>query len=233
MNSGLNRGHPQLKPQGGMSILRPLARLRGTDNIHRREARVITHPLGPGPQENRRHQLDPADDRGHRRRRSGVEGAQQKFSVPNKEGWETNQAIAAKYNGTGGDTSPLLPVVTLPAGESVDSPQVKSDLTKLDDTLSQDAAGLARGVLRLDRRPGLRLGGRPHHLRDRLPEARPQLELRRQPAGGQGREGRRRGLDRGRGPGPRDRVRRAPAVDGWRGRARVSCSRPCSEDWAR
>ena len=40
----------------------------------------------------------------------------QKFSVPNKEGWETNQAIAAKYNGTGGDTSPLLPVVTLPAG---------------------------------------------------------------------------------------------------------------------
>ena len=46
----------------------------------------------------------------------------QKFSVPNKEGWETNQAIAAKYNGTGGDTSPLLPVVTLPAGESVDSP---------------------------------------------------------------------------------------------------------------
>ena len=40
----------------------------------------------------------------------------QKFSVPNKEGWETNVAIAAKYNGTGGDTSPLLPVVTLPAG---------------------------------------------------------------------------------------------------------------------
>jgi RND superfamily putative drug exporter len=65
----------------------------------------------------------------------------QKFSVPNKEGWETNQAIAAKYNGTGGDTSPLLPVVTLPAGESVDSPQVKGDLTKLDDTLSKTLPG--------------------------------------------------------------------------------------------
>ncbi len=65
----------------------------------------------------------------------------QKFSVPNKEGWETNQAIAAKYNGTGGDTSPLLPVVTLPAGESVDSPQVKSDLTKLDDTLTKTLPG--------------------------------------------------------------------------------------------
>jgi putative drug exporter of the RND superfamily len=65
----------------------------------------------------------------------------QKFSVPNKEGWETNQAIAAKYNGTGGDTSPLLPVVTLPQGESVDSPQVKSDLTKLDDTLAKTLPG--------------------------------------------------------------------------------------------
>ena len=65
----------------------------------------------------------------------------QKFSVPNKEGWETNQAIAAKYNGTGGDTSPLLPVVTLPAGQSVNSPQVKRDLTKLDDTLTKTLPG--------------------------------------------------------------------------------------------
>jgi putative drug exporter of the RND superfamily len=65
----------------------------------------------------------------------------QKFSVPNKEGWETNEAIAAKYNGTGGDTSPLLPVVKLPAGQSVDSPQVKRDLTKLDDTLAKTLPG--------------------------------------------------------------------------------------------
>ncbi len=65
----------------------------------------------------------------------------QKFSVPNKEGWETNEAIAAKYNGTGGDTSPLLPVVTLPAGQSIDSPQVKRDLTKLDDTLAKTLPG--------------------------------------------------------------------------------------------
>ncbi|MGE5857954.1 MAG: MMPL family transporter, partial [Solirubrobacterales bacterium] len=65
----------------------------------------------------------------------------QKFSVPDKEGWETNQAIAAKYNGTGGDTSPLLPVVTLPASESVDSPQVKRDLTKLDNTLAHTLPG--------------------------------------------------------------------------------------------
>jgi putative drug exporter of the RND superfamily len=65
----------------------------------------------------------------------------QKFSVPNKEGWETNEQIAAKYNGTGGDTSPLLPVVTLPAGESIDSPQVKSGLDKLDATLAKALPG--------------------------------------------------------------------------------------------
>jgi putative drug exporter of the RND superfamily len=65
----------------------------------------------------------------------------QKFSVPNKEGWETNEAIAAKYNGTGGDTSPLLPVVTLPQGQSIDSPQVKNDLTKLDQTLAKALPG--------------------------------------------------------------------------------------------
>ena len=65
----------------------------------------------------------------------------QKFSVPNKEGWETNQAIADKYNGTGGDTSPLLPVVTLPAGRSVDSPQVKRGLNRLDDTLAKTLPG--------------------------------------------------------------------------------------------
>src|SRR5436190_7541981 len=65
----------------------------------------------------------------------------QKFSVPKKEGWETNQAIAAHYNGTGGDTSPLLPVVHLPNGVSVDSPQVKADLTRLDSKLRQALPG--------------------------------------------------------------------------------------------
>jgi RND superfamily putative drug exporter len=40
----------------------------------------------------------------------------QKFSVPGKEGWETNQQIARLYRGTGGNASPLMPVVTLPGG---------------------------------------------------------------------------------------------------------------------
>ena len=65
----------------------------------------------------------------------------QKFSVPDKEGWETNEAIAAKYNGTGGDTAPLVTVATLQAGQSIDSPQVKSDLTRLDSRLSRALPG--------------------------------------------------------------------------------------------
>ncbi len=60
------------------------------------------------------------------------------FSVPDKEGWETNVAIAERYQGTGGDTAPLIPVVTLPEGESVDSPAVRSDLEALDERLAQN-----------------------------------------------------------------------------------------------
>ena len=59
------------------------------------------------------------------------------FSVPDKEGWETNVEIAARYQGTGGDTVPLLPVVTLPEGESIDSSEVQSDLAEIDSRLSE------------------------------------------------------------------------------------------------
>jgi putative drug exporter of the RND superfamily len=63
------------------------------------------------------------------------------FSVPDKEGWETNQVIAERYQGTGGDTSPLLPVVTLPQGESVDSPQVQADLERVEASLKEALPG--------------------------------------------------------------------------------------------
>ena len=59
------------------------------------------------------------------------------FSVPDKEGWETNVAIADRYQGTGGDTAPLVPVVTLPEGESVDSPEVRADLRQVDERLRE------------------------------------------------------------------------------------------------
>jgi len=59
------------------------------------------------------------------------------FSVPNKEGWETNVTIAKHYRGTGGDTSPLLPVVNLPAGTRADSPSVRADLASVDRALEK------------------------------------------------------------------------------------------------
>jgi putative drug exporter of the RND superfamily len=63
------------------------------------------------------------------------------FSVPNKEGWETNRTIEQRYGGTGGNTSPLIPVVTLPKGESVDSQGVRSDLARIDRRLNEALPG--------------------------------------------------------------------------------------------
>jgi RND superfamily putative drug exporter len=63
------------------------------------------------------------------------------FSVPDKEGWETNQVIAERYQGTGGDTAPLLPVVTLPEGETVDSPEVRADLERVETSLTEALPG--------------------------------------------------------------------------------------------
>lgn len=63
------------------------------------------------------------------------------FSVPDKEGWETNQVIAQRYGGTGGDTAPLVPVVVLPAGRSVDAPAVRADLARVDRRLQRALPG--------------------------------------------------------------------------------------------
>jgi putative drug exporter of the RND superfamily len=66
------------------------------------------------------------------------------FSVPNGEGWETNEAIAARYRDTGGDTAPLVPVVTLPAGKTVDSPGIKAELAAIDERLREALPGARR-----------------------------------------------------------------------------------------
>ena len=47
----------------------------------------------------------------------------QQFSVPGREGFETNAELAAIY-GNGGNGAPLVPVVQLPQGKTVDSPGV-------------------------------------------------------------------------------------------------------------
>jgi RND superfamily putative drug exporter len=65
----------------------------------------------------------------------------QKFSVPGKEGYETNVEIAKHYANTGGDTAPFLPVVKLPAGKTVDSPGVRADLGAVDSRLERALPG--------------------------------------------------------------------------------------------
>ena len=49
------------------------------------------------------------------------------FSIPGREGFETNKELAEIY-GTGGDAAPIVPVVTLPVGTTVDSTGVRDEL---------------------------------------------------------------------------------------------------------
>jgi RND superfamily putative drug exporter len=56
----------------------------------------------------------------------------QDFSVPGKEGWETNEEINDRYGGTAADSAPLVPVVTLPEGQTVDSPEAQAQLAEID-----------------------------------------------------------------------------------------------------
>src|SRR2546423_3804050 len=65
----------------------------------------------------------------------------QQFSVPGKEGWKTNVAIAKRYGGTGGQTPPLVPVVTLPGGKTVDSPGVRAQLARVDARIQRAVPG--------------------------------------------------------------------------------------------
>jgi RND superfamily putative drug exporter len=52
------------------------------------------------------------------------------FSVPGREGYQTNVAIGHLYHG-GGQYAPIVPVVTLPAGTSVNSPAVEAGLRQV------------------------------------------------------------------------------------------------------
>jgi putative drug exporter of the RND superfamily len=72
---------------------------------------------------------------------SATKALKQKFSVPGKEGWVTNEQIAHDFHDTGGDTSPLVPVVTLPAGETVSSPGVEQQLATLEARVARTLPG--------------------------------------------------------------------------------------------
>jgi putative drug exporter of the RND superfamily len=72
---------------------------------------------------------------------SATKSLKQKFSVPGKEGWVTNQQIARNFHGTGGNSAPLLPVVTLPAGRSVSSPTVAAELRAVEARIERTLPG--------------------------------------------------------------------------------------------
>jgi putative drug exporter of the RND superfamily len=59
------------------------------------------------------------------------EALDQRFSVPGREGWETSQEILQLY-GNGGETLPLVPVVSLPEGAAVGAPEVRAELREVE-----------------------------------------------------------------------------------------------------
>src|SRR6185437_7830744 len=63
------------------------------------------------------------------------------FSVPGREGWETNETIIQRYAGTGGNNAPLLPVVTVPASAKLDAADVRVELRALDARLRRALPG--------------------------------------------------------------------------------------------
>ena len=61
----------------------------------------------------------------------------QKFSVPGKEGWEANKEIEQTFKGTGGNSSPFVPVVEL-KGSAADS---RSELAALEQKVAKAVPG--------------------------------------------------------------------------------------------
>jgi RND superfamily putative drug exporter len=72
---------------------------------------------------------------------SATKALKQKFSVPGKEGFVTNQRILRSFHGTGGNGAPLLAVVTLPAGTPVGSPAVLAQLRGVEARLERTLPG--------------------------------------------------------------------------------------------
>jgi putative drug exporter of the RND superfamily len=72
---------------------------------------------------------------------SATKALKQKFSVPGREGWSTNQQIERSFHGTGGERAPLLPVVTLPAGTTVKSAGVSAQLGAIEARMRQTLPG--------------------------------------------------------------------------------------------
>src|SRR4051812_31942589 len=62
------------------------------------------------------------------------EALDQRFSVPGREGWDTNEKIVKTY-GNGGENAPLIAVVKLPEGKTATTPAVRAQLRGLEGTV--------------------------------------------------------------------------------------------------
>jgi putative drug exporter of the RND superfamily len=68
------------------------------------------------------------------------ESFKEEFSVPGREGFETNEEIAARF-GNGGDTSPVLAVVKLPPGVGVGTERVRRGLASVEGSIERAVPG--------------------------------------------------------------------------------------------
>ena len=66
------------------------------------------------------------------------EALDQRFSVPDREGWETSQEILRVY-GNGGESPPLVPVVQLPEGEQASD--ARAELRSVEETAQKAVPG--------------------------------------------------------------------------------------------
>src|SRR5687767_1522745 len=59
------------------------------------------------------------------------------FSMPGSESADANAEIMARYGGVGGFAAPLVPVVELPEGTTVDTPGVREELATVFATIAE------------------------------------------------------------------------------------------------
>ena len=69
-----------------------------------------------------------------------TEALDQRFSVPDREGWETSQEILRLY-GNGGEALPLVPVVKLPEGKTASSPGIRGELRRIEELARKAVPG--------------------------------------------------------------------------------------------
>ncbi len=72
---------------------------------------------------------------------SSTSAFSKKFTVPGREGFTTNSKIVGIYH-QGGRGAPLVPVITLPRGVSVDTAQVKSQVLAVESKLHRAVPGV-------------------------------------------------------------------------------------------